>query len=119
MPGIHELSVTTLVKLIRKRELMVSELLDAYIRRIDIVNPKINALINTNFNAARQTAFEADQKLKNSNFLPCLSKAFTLILTYRFTWPYVPGTDKQPSSSQVIFTPERDQTGLIRHKSPF
>ena len=70
MPGIHELPVKTLVKLIHKRELMVSELLDAFIRRIGIVNPQINALINTNFHAARQKAFEADKKLKKSNFLP-------------------------------------------------
>jgi len=70
MSEIYELSVKTLVKLIHNRELTVSEVLNAFIRRIDIVNPQINALINTNFDTARQLAFTADQKLKNSNFLP-------------------------------------------------
>lgn len=80
MSEIHTLSVKALVKLIHKRELMASEGLDAFIRRVDIVNPQINALINTNFDNAKQLAFEADQKLKNSNFLsaPLLGIPFTV-----------------------------------------
>jgi amidase len=70
MSDIHELSVTALTKLIRNRELLVSEVLDAFIRRIAVVNPQINALINTNFDAARQLACEADHKLKKTDCLP-------------------------------------------------
>ncbi|MCX7116181.1 MAG: amidase family protein [Gammaproteobacteria bacterium] len=39
-------------------------------RKIEIVNPRINALVQSNFSIARQVAFEADQKLKSANFSP-------------------------------------------------
>lgn len=70
MSEIYELSVQKLATLIQKRELMVSEILDAFIRRITMVNPHINALVKDNFAAARSAALIADQKLKNLNFVP-------------------------------------------------
>ncbi|MBN9228236.1 amidase family protein [Legionella steelei] len=70
MSELNQCSVKTLSQLIRGRELTVSELLDSFICEIERVNPKINALIHTDFRAARQAAFAADQKLKDSNFVP-------------------------------------------------
>ncbi|MBA2649612.1 MAG: amidase [Legionella sp.] len=72
MSELYKLSVNQLTNLIHRRELMVSEILEAYIHRIDAVNSQINALINNNFSAARQAAIEADEKLKNPNFVPNL-----------------------------------------------
>lgn len=70
MSAIHELSVNALNKLIHNRELTVSDVLEAFIRRIDFVNPQINALIKTNYSMARELALIADKKLKNSSFTP-------------------------------------------------
>lgn len=70
MSELNQLSVKILAKLIRGRELTVSELLEHFIRKIERVNPKINALVQTDFAAARQAAFEADQKLKDAHFIP-------------------------------------------------
>jgi amidase len=70
MSAIHEFSVKTLIKLIHNRELMVSDVIEAYIHRIEMVNPQINALIKSNYSSAREYAFKADQKLKSSTFLP-------------------------------------------------
>ncbi|MCW8397883.1 amidase family protein [Legionella sp. PATHC038] len=70
MPELNQLSVKTLAKLIRRRELTVSELLESFVREIERVNPIINALVQTDFSVARQAAFEADQKLKDTHFIP-------------------------------------------------
>ncbi len=70
MSDLNQLSIKDLIKLIHQRELTVSDLLEAYICRIDLVNPKINALVQSNFSAAREAAFAADQKLQRANFTP-------------------------------------------------
>jgi len=57
------LSAVTLARLIREKKVSVREVVDAHIARIQEVNPKINAVVQTCFERARKEAKEADEKL--------------------------------------------------------
>jgi len=50
-----------LAELIRDREISSRELLDLYLRRIDRINPALNAVVTTDVDRARQDALRADQ----------------------------------------------------------
>lgn len=60
---LHYASVTTLVAAIRAKRVSSAELVDALIRRIEAVNPKINALVFPVFDQARAAAKAADRDL--------------------------------------------------------
>lgn len=63
MPPLTHLSATELARLIRRRELSAKEVTEAYIRRIEEVNPRINAVAFPMFAEARRAAEAADAKL--------------------------------------------------------
>jgi fatty acid amide hydrolase 2 len=52
-----------LAALVRRRELSPVELVEAHIRRIEAVNPSINAVVATCFQQARDAAREAERRL--------------------------------------------------------
>jgi len=56
MLGINELDATAQAELVRKGEVSPLELVDAAIGRIEELNPKINAVIHTHFDRAREQA---------------------------------------------------------------
>ncbi|PAV77419.1 hypothetical protein WR25_16182 isoform C [Diploscapter pachys] len=61
------ISATQSAKLISQREITSRQLIDAYIRRIEQINPIINAMVVSFFDDARAEADEADRTIENLN----------------------------------------------------
>jgi len=59
-------SAVNLVKTIQDRKISSSELLEIYIKRYELHNPSINAIVETNFESARAKARQADKALANN-----------------------------------------------------
>lgn len=66
MTDIIDTSVADLVRRIRDRELSPVEVVDAHIRRIEAVNPAINAVIAERFEAARAEARAAEARVQSA-----------------------------------------------------
>jgi fatty acid amide hydrolase 2 len=58
------LSGTGLARKIRDREITSGEVVDAHIRRVQEVNPRINAVVRDRFEAAREEASAADRRTR-------------------------------------------------------
>lgn len=56
-------SATELTARVRRRELTSMAIVDAHIRRIEAVNPRLNAMVATRFDEAREEARAADEAL--------------------------------------------------------
>src|SRR5436190_23533519 len=56
-------STSALANAIRKREIGCLELLDHYLARVERLNPKLNAIVTIDADAARTRATEADEAL--------------------------------------------------------
>src|SRR5678815_2979176 len=56
-------STSALAKALRTREIGCLELLDHYLARVERLNPKLNAIVIQDADAARKRAKEADQAL--------------------------------------------------------
>ncbi|MBT7714918.1 MAG: amidase [Deltaproteobacteria bacterium] len=54
-------SAVELTRMIREKEITSTELLDCYIQRYERLNPKLNAIITTAFDQARESAEKADR----------------------------------------------------------
>ena len=65
-------SATSLVERIRTRQVSAVEMLEAHIRRIDEVNPALNALVTTDFDRARSDARAADERLARGDAIGAL-----------------------------------------------
>jgi fatty acid amide hydrolase 2 len=84
MKPLHAHTVTELRKLIHTRQVSPVEVVEAHIRRIEAVNPSLNAVVATRFDAARREAKEAErQQLRSSAAslppllgIPCTIKEF-------------------------------------------
>jgi len=57
-------SAKSLASLIRRRKIGCLELLDLYIARMEKHNPRINAIVTTDLDAARKRARAADAALR-------------------------------------------------------
>ncbi len=66
MDELLTMSVIEMARRIREGELSPVEVLEAHIRRIEEVNPKINAVIATRYDEARKEAKEAEERLAKS-----------------------------------------------------
>jgi Asp-tRNA(Asn)/Glu-tRNA(Gln) amidotransferase A subunit family amidase len=56
-------SATKLAELIRSKEISPVEVVEAHIRRIEEVNPKLNAFVATTFDNAREAARRSEQRI--------------------------------------------------------
>jgi len=56
-------SATRLAKLIREKKVSSEEVVNAYLKRIEVVNPRLNAIVQLTAEAARAQAREADAAL--------------------------------------------------------
>jgi amidase len=73
------LSALTLAEAIRDKKISSSELLEYFIERYERLNPKINAIVATNFDEARKRAVAADEALaKGEIFGPLHGLPMTL-----------------------------------------
>ena len=66
---LHRLSAVELQRLLRKKQLSARELLDAHLRRIEQLNPKLNAIVNLVPDIARAAAARADEAAARGRFL--------------------------------------------------
>ncbi len=64
--AITRLSVTELSDLVLQRELLPTEILEAHLRRIDEVNPGINAITDLQVDRAREQARRADEESRQA-----------------------------------------------------
>ena len=62
MSNVLSVSATGLAKSIREGELTSAEVVESFIRRIEEVNPRLNAVVVTRYDDARREAAEADRK---------------------------------------------------------
>ena len=63
------LSATELARRLRKKEIGARELLDAHLRQIERVNPKVNAIVTLVADQAQQAAARADEAAAKNRFL--------------------------------------------------
>jgi amidase len=66
---LHQMSAVELQRLLRRKQLSARELLDAHLRRIEQVNPKLNAIVNLVPAIARAAAARADEAAAKGRFL--------------------------------------------------
>jgi Asp-tRNA(Asn)/Glu-tRNA(Gln) amidotransferase A subunit family amidase len=72
MADITRLSAINLARKIRKKELSPVEVVDAYLARIEKVNPKVNAIVTLTAEDARARAKQAEQDVMEGKPLPSL-----------------------------------------------
>ena len=63
MDEIVHASAATLARAIRANQVSSAEVVDAYLRRIEAVNPALNAVVQVTADSARAEAREADATL--------------------------------------------------------
>jgi amidase len=85
-------SATELLQAIREKRLGSAELLEIYIERYERLNPRLNAIVATGFENARERARQADEALsKDENWgplhgLPMTIKDCIEVVGMRSTW---------------------------------
>lgn len=101
----HYLTATTMLDLLRTRQVSATELLQAHLDRIEEVNPRVNAIVTLAADRARQEAAEADRDLARGrphgplHGLPVAHKDLTDTAGIRTTYgsplfaDHVPDTD--------------------------
>lgn len=67
MPDLLDASAMALTRAIRSREVSIPEVVRIHIERIEAVNPRINAVVATRYEAAMQEAEAAQAQLMNSS----------------------------------------------------
>lgn len=80
MDELLTLSALQLAEKISQKEVTPSEVLEAHIIRTEQVNPRLNAMVEKDFNRARKLALEQTEQLKknNSNLPPLFGVPFTV-----------------------------------------
>jgi amidase len=63
MTALWQLTATELAARIRRRDVSAAEVMDAFLARIDAVNPRVNAIVTLDAEGARRGAAEADRRL--------------------------------------------------------
>jgi amidase len=65
-------SASKLAKMIREKDVSPVEVVEAHIRRIEEVNPKLNAYVTTTFESAREAAQQAERQVMSGDSLGLL-----------------------------------------------
>ncbi len=76
---IYFLSACNIIDLIKRQEISAVEITEAFIERIEKINPKINAYCTPTFDMAREQAKNADDAVKNSKKISTLNGVPTSI----------------------------------------
>ncbi|MBI2687788.1 MAG: amidase [Acidobacteria bacterium] len=63
------LSALELQRRLRKKQVSAREVLDAHLRRIEVINPKVNAIVTLVAEQAKQAAARADEEAAKGRFL--------------------------------------------------
>lgn len=116
-------SATELIKTIRERRIGSAELLEIYIERYERLNPKINAIVATDFETARNRAKQADEALtKGENWgplhgLPVTIKDAIEVVGMPCTWGSPELKDFIPERNAVVVQPLIDAGAVIFGKT--
>jgi len=104
-------SAAALAKAIRDKQVSAEEVVNAFLRRIEAVNPKLNALVQLTAETARQQAREADMTLARGELKgPLHGVPFTVKDTIETAGVICAAGTKGRAS----FVPTRDATAVAR-----
>ena len=104
-------SATALAKAIREKQVSAEEVVNAYLRRIAAVNPKLNAVVQLTAEAARAQAREADAALARGELKgPLHGVPFTVKDTIETAGVICTAGTK----GRAIFVPTQDATAVMR-----
>jgi amidase len=105
------LSVTALAQAIRTKKVSAEEVVNAYLQRIEDINPKINAIVQLAADAARMQAREADAALARGKVLgPLHGVPFTVTDLLETAGV----TSAAGTTGRASFTPTHDATVVAR-----
>lgn len=109
---IYYLSISRLSDLIKKKEISPTELVEAYIRRIEALEPRLNSFITVLYDQARDDAKKIEKEIKAGRFRPLHGIPYGLKDIF-----YVKGI-KNTSGAKVFehFVPDFDSTLFLRLK---
>lgn len=116
-------SATELTKAIRERRIGSAELLELYIERYERLNPKINAIVATDLETARDRARRADEALaRGENWgplhgLPMTIKDCIEVAGMPCTWGSPPLKDYMPTTNAVAVQSLIDAGAVIFGKT--
>jgi len=111
MHQIINLSVTDLARAIRDKKVSAAEVVDAYLDRIRVVNPKLNAVVQLSEESAHDQAVKADEALSRGDILgPLHGVPFTIKDSFDTAGVISTGGTKGRSN----FVPSKDATVVSR-----
>src|SRR5262245_50523670 len=109
--GLPDASAAMLAKRIREKQVSSTEVVDAYLKRIEAVNPKLNAVVQLTADTARAQAHEADAALARGEIKgPLHGVPFTVKDTIETTGVICASGTKGHAS----FVPPSDATVVAR-----
>ena len=123
MNDIASLSATKLVEALKNKEVGSLELLEFYIERHERLNPRINAIVATNFESARKRAKEADIALARGEVwgplhgLPMTIKDSLPVVGMPYTFGMPIAKDFIPSANMDVVESLLDAGAIIFGKT--
>ena len=114
MPNAHLLqSATQMAAALRRGETRSVDLVEAHIKRIEAVNPRLNAVVADRFEAARAEASAADARLASEPH-ESLPPLHGLPCTIKECFAFVGMPNTSGLVSRVGYAPARDATAVAR-----
>ena len=107
------LSATTLAALITRGDISSVEAVEAYIERIERVNPSLNAVVVKRYEAARAEAQAADERIKQGGDLPPLH-GVPITIKESLDLAGTPSTFGLPSRASILATHDDPYVARIR-----
>ena len=105
------LSATMLAGAIRTKIVSAVEVVDAYLARIGVVNPKLNAVVQLNAAVARKQAHEADDAVNRGEFVGPLHG---VPITIKDSLDTAGMVSTWGTKGRMAFVPQRDATVVAR-----
>src|SRR5947209_17086248 len=107
-------SATELARAIREKEVSSEEVVDAYLARVEEVNPKINAVVQLTADAARSRAREADAALARGDVWGPLHG---VPVTIKDAFETAGVVSAGGTRGRAQYVPQEDAAGVARYKA--
>ena len=117
------LSVVELERRIREREVTPIDVVEAHIARIEAVNPRINAVVTSTFEAARHEARQATEAIEQDQLLgplhgvPFTAKDCLDVANVRSTTGLTSRTDRYPNQDATVVARMRQAGAILLGKT--
>ena len=121
--AVTHLSAVELARRIREREVTPIDVVEAHIARIEAVNPRINAVVTSTFEAARHEAqqatkaIEQDQLLGPLHGVPFTAKDCLDVAGVRSTTGLTSRTDRYPDQDATVVARMRQAGAILLGKT--